>query len=260
MRQFYTGVGNTEGRLRTRRWLVLDDDLWPRTLESETRPCLGTRGPRLSPEARAPFSFSSLFFPPLPPFSSLCPPTSPPSPPPSHPLLPHHIFRLPLPLLFPSIPSVSVGLSIVISRDWPVSCRAKRSPMETPRWSRRAISGGQGDARFASSSPFLSSFLLFFSLFFFSIEIYSSIRDPLLHGTTDERFLGVIRFLVWYLRGDWNISIGYGFVTDRIFDSRRSLQRKISIRHDGEFLTKGWARGGGLKIEEDSIELCLCLK
>lgn len=106
----------------------------------------------------------------------------------------------------------------------------------------------------------LSSFLLFFSLFFSSIEIYSSIRDPLLHGTTDERFLGVIRFLVWYLRGDWNISIGYGFVTDRIFDSRRSLQRKISIRHDGEFLTKGWARGGGLKIEEDSIELCLCLK
>lgn len=206
-------------------------------------------------------SLSLLFFSPLPPFSSLCPPTSPPpSPPPSHPLLPHHIFRLPLPLLFPSIPSVSVGLSIVISRDWPVSCRAKRSPMETPRWSRRVISGGQGDACFASSSPFLSSFLLFFSLFFSSIEIYSSIRDPLLHGTTDERFLGVIRFLVWYLRGDWNISIGYGFVTDRIFDSRRSLQRKISIRHDGEFLTKGWARGGGLKIEEDSIELCLCLK
>lgn len=183
MRQFYTGVGNTEGRLRTRRWLVLDDDLWPRTLESETRPCLGTRGPRLSPEARAPFSFSSpFFFPPpllLPPFSSLCSPTSPP---PSPPLLPHHIFRLPLPLLFPSIPSVSVGLSIVISRDWPVSCRAKRSPMETRRWS---LSGGQGDACFFHLPPLL------FSLFFSSIYYRSTGHPP--WGTRDERFLGVIR-------------------------------------------------------------------
>lgn len=227
MRQFYTGVGNTEGRLRTRRWLVLDDDLWPRTLESETRPCLGTRGPRLSPEARAPFSFSSpFFFPPpllLPPFSSLCPPTSPP---PSPPLLPHHIFRLPLPLLFPSIPSVSVGLSIVISRDWPVSCRAKRSPMETRRWS---LSGGQGDACFFHLPP-----LLFLS---FSLRSIIGVRDTLHGGRETSAFWAWsgIRFLVRHLRGDWNISIGYGFDTDRIFDSRRSLQRKSRLGMMGSF-------------------------
>lgn len=58
---------------------------------------------------------------------------------------------------------------------------------------------------------------------------------------------GVIRFLVWYLDGgDWNISIGY----DLRFAEK--FGKEISIRHDEQFLTKGWARGGGLKIEEDS--------
>lgn len=67
----YIGVGKLSRgrRLRTRRWLVLEDDLWPWRPRSETRPCLGTRGPRFCPEARAgssPSSFASL---------SSCPPS-----------------------------------------------------------------------------------------------------------------------------------------------------------------------------------------
>lgn len=141
MRLFYTGVGNTEGRLRTRGWLVLDDDLWPRSLKSETRPCLGTRGPWLRPQARAPslhpflsllFLLSSLLFPVTPFYLCsilLC------------------LFFAPLHLLLSFFPLFPRPLH-VISRDWPVSCQ--RCPWNTmTRQHGKRWNGG----RFACASP-----------------------------------------------------------------------------------------------------------
>lgn len=183
MRQFYTGVGNTEGRLRTRRWLVLDDDLWPRTLESETRPCLGTRGPRLSPEARAPFSFSSPFFFPHPPppsslffplpanfSSSLASPFATPhlSPSSPSPFSIHSLrFRRPLHRNFARLAGVM-----------PCKTLAHGNSALIVKWrTRRCLF-------LPSSSPS-------FSLFFSSIYYRSTGHPP--WGTRDERFLGVIR-------------------------------------------------------------------